>query len=218
MPTKWGLAKLLSACAFISSLYFEFKATLPCLVLVPLSTMPNWLSEFLLWAPHLNVVEYHGNAEARDIIHEYEGHPSDKAHGVQTQKSGHKFDVLLTTYEMVLSDVTYLRKVVWEVLFVDEGHRLKNSGSKLFNTLNTFSFQHKVLLTGTPLQNNIGEMYNLLNFLEPATSPSLSSFEEKFNDLSVAEKMEELKKLVAPHMLRRLEKDVMATIPPRLSE
>jgi chromodomain-helicase-DNA-binding protein 4/chromodomain-helicase-DNA-binding protein 5 len=116
---------------------------------------------------------------------------------------------------MVLVDATYLRSVSWEVLIVDEGHRLKNSSSKLFSLLNTISFQHRVLLTGTPLQNNIGEMYNLLNFLQPASFPSLASFEEKFNDLATAEKVEELKKLVAPHMLRRLKKDAMKNIPPK---
>lgn len=214
LADEMGLGKTVSACAFISSLYLEFKARLPCLVLVPLSTMPNWLAEFALWAPNLNVVEYHGCAKARAIIRQYEWHgayPNES----NKKTASYKFNVLLTTYEMVLADSTHLRGVPWEVLVVDEGHRLKNSGSKLFSLLNSFSFQHRVLLTGTPLQNNIGEMYNLLNFLQPSTFPSLSSFEEKFNDLTTAEKVEELKKLVAPHMLRRLKKDAMQNIPPK---
>ncbi|CAK7355848.1 unnamed protein product [Dovyalis caffra] len=214
LADEMGLGKTVSAGAFISSLYFEFKASLPCLVLVPLSTMPNWLSEFALWAPNLNVVEYHGCAKARAMIRQYEWHASDPSE-MNKKTTSYKFNVLLTTYEMVLADSTYLRGVPWEVLVVDEGHRLKNSGSKLFSLLNSFSFQHRVLLTGTPLQNNIGEMYNLLNFLQPASFPSLSSFEEKFNDLTTAEKVEELKKLVAPHMLRRLKKDAMQNIPPK---
>ncbi|XP_043699525.1 protein CHROMATIN REMODELING 4-like isoform X2 [Telopea speciosissima] len=214
LADEMGLGKTVSACAFISSLYIEFKVRLPCLVLVPLSTMPNWLAEFALWAPDLNVVEYHGCAKARSIIRQYEwyaGHPNV----LNKRTKSYKFNVLLTTYEMVLADSSHLRGVPWEVLVVDEGHRLKNSGSKLFSLLNTFSFQHRVLLTGTPLQNNIGEMYNLLNFLQPASFPSLSSFEEKFNDLTTAEKVDELKKLVAPHMLRRLKKDAMQNIPPK---
>ncbi|KAI3455806.1 hypothetical protein Pfo_012469 [Paulownia fortunei] len=214
LADEMGLGKTVSACAFISSLYFEFKATLPCLVLVPLSTMPNWMSEFALWAPDLNVVEYHGNTRARAVIRQYEWHACDPR-GLNKKTSAYKFNVLLTTYEMVLCDSSHLRGVPWEVLVVDEGHRLKNSGSKLFGLLNTYSFQHRVLMTGTPLQNNIGEMYNLLNFLQPASFPSLSSFEEKFNDLTTAEKVEELKKLVAPHMLRRLKKDAMQNIPPK---
>ncbi|KAJ8758798.1 hypothetical protein K2173_000519 [Erythroxylum novogranatense] len=214
LADEMGLGKTVSACAFISSLYFEFKASKPCLVLVPLSTMPNWLAEFALWAPDVNVVEYHGCAKARGIIRQYEWHASDP-NGPSKKTLSFKFNVLLTTYEMVLADSSYLRGVPWEVLVVDEGHRLKNSESKLFSLLNTFSFQHRVLLTGTPLQNNIGEMYNLLNFLQPTSFPSLSSFEEKFNDLTTTEKVEELKKLVAPHMLRRLKKDAMQNIPPK---
>ncbi|CAA0825370.1 Protein CHROMATIN REMODELING 4 [Striga hermonthica] len=222
LADEMGLGKTVSACAFISSLYFEFKVTLPCLVLVPLSTMPNWMSEFSLWAPRLNVVEYHGNTTARAAIRQYEWHANannnnNNPNGPNSKKtSAFKFNVLLTTYEMVLCDSSYLRGVPWEVLVVDEGHRLKNSESKLFGLLNTFSFGHRVLLTGTPLQNNIGEMYNLLNFLQQASFPSLSSFEEKFNDLTTAEKVEELKKLVAPHMLRRLKKDAMQNIPPKI--
>ncbi|XP_044509205.1 protein CHROMATIN REMODELING 4-like isoform X2 [Mangifera indica] len=214
LADEMGLGKTVSACAFISSLYFEFKAKLPCLVLVPLSTMPNWLSEFALWAPNINVVEYHGCAKARAIIRQYEWHASN-ANKPNKKTSSYKFNVMLTTYEMILADSSHLRGVPWEVLVVDEGHRLKNSGSKLFSLLNSFSFQHRVLLTGTPLQNNIGEMYNLLNFLQPASFPSLSSFEEKFIDLTTTQKVEELKKLVAPHMLRRLKKDAMQNIPPK---
>lgn len=214
LADEMGLGKTVSACAFISSLYFEFKVSLPCLVLVPLSTMPNWLAEFALWAPDVNVVEYHGCAKARAIIRQYEWHANDPSQ-LNKKTEAYKFNVLLTTYEMVLADSSHLRGVPWEVLVVDEGHRLKNSGSKLFSLLNSFSFQHRVLLTGTPLQNNIGEMYNLLNFLQPASFPSLSAFEEKFNDLTTAEKVDELKKLVAPHMLRRLKKDAMQNIPPK---
>ncbi|CAH8289279.1 unnamed protein product [Eruca vesicaria subsp. sativa] len=214
LADEMGLGKTVSASAFLSSLYFEFGVARPCLVLVPLSTMPNWLSEFSLWAPLLNVVEYHGSAKARAIIREYEWHAKSST-GTTKKMTPYKFNVLLTTYEMVLADSSHLRGVPWEVLVVDEGHRLKNSESKLFSLLNTFSFQHRVLLTGTPLQNNIGEMYNLLNFLQPSSFPSLSSFEEKFHDLTSAEKVEELKKLVAPHMLRRLKKDAMQNIPPK---
>lgn len=214
LADEMGLGKTVSACAFLSSLCCEYKINLPCLVLVPLSTMPNWMAEFASWAPHLNVVEYHGSARARSIIRQYEWHEGDASQMGKIKKS-HKFNVLLTTYEMVLVDAAYLRSVSWEVLIVDEGHRLKNSSSKLFSLLNTLSFQHRVLLTGTPLQNNIGEMYNLLNFLQPASFPSLASFEEKFNDLTTTEKVEELKNLVAPHMLRRLKKDAMQNIPPK---
>ncbi|XP_076945061.1 LOW QUALITY PROTEIN: protein CHROMATIN REMODELING 4-like [Bidens hawaiensis] len=212
LADEMGLGKTISASAFLSSLYSEFNARLPSLVLVPLSTMPNWMSEFSVWAPHLNVVEYHGCASARALMRQFEWHANDTKN---KKTSSYKFNVLLTTYEMVLADSSHLCGIPWEVLVVDEGHRLKNSSSKLFSLLNTFSFLHRVLLTGTPLQNNIGEMYNLLNFLQPSSFQSLSAFEDRFNDLSTAEKVDELKKLVAPHMLRRLKKDAMQNIPPK---
>lgn len=214
LADEMGLGKTISACAFISSLYVEFKVKNPCLVLVPLSTMPNWSAEFALWAPDLNVVEYHGSSKSRALIRQYEwhaSHPDDP----NKKTDCYKFNVLLTTYEMVLADASHMRAIPWEVLVVDEGHRLKNASSKLFSLLNSCSFQHRVLLTGTPLQNNIGELFNLLNFLQPETFPSLSAFEEKFNVLTTAEKAEELKKLVSPHMLRRLKKDAMQNIPPK---
>ncbi|KAI5385613.1 hypothetical protein KIW84_072282 [Lathyrus oleraceus] len=183
LADEMGLGKTISACAFISSLYFEFKVSRPCLVLVPLVTMGNWLAEFALWAPDVNVVQYHGCAKARAIIRQYEWHASDPS-GLNKKTEAYKFNVLLTSYEMVLADYPHFRGVPWEVLVVDEGHRLKNSQSKLFSLLNSCSFQHRVLLTGTPLQNNL-------------------------------EKVDELKKLVSPHMLRRLKKDAMQNIPPK---
>ncbi|CAM6104306.1 unnamed protein product [Calypogeia fissa] len=215
LADEMGLGKTISACSFIASVRHEFKVRTPCLVLVPLSTMPNWLAEFALWAPSLNVIEYHGCAKARALIREYEWH-ADALDGTGKKlKDRFKFNVMLTTYEMVIADSSLLRAVLWEVLVVDEGHRLKNSSSKLFTLLNTFSFSHRVLLTGTPLQNNFGELFNLLNFLQPDAFPSLAAFQDKFGSLSTAQQVEELKKLVAPNMLRRLKKDAMQKIPPK---
>ncbi|KAL2629360.1 hypothetical protein R1flu_014046 [Riccia fluitans] len=213
LADEMGLGKTISATSFLAAIHHEFKVRAPCLVLVPLSTMPNWLAEFSLWAPSLNVIEYHGSAKARTIIRDHEWHPmtSDGS----KLKQAFKFNVMLTTYEMVIQDSSQLRAVPWEVLVVDEGHRLKNSESKLFTQLNTFSFSHRVLLTGMPLQNNFSEMFNLLNFLQPDKFPSLAAWEEKFSGLSTAEQVEELKNLVAPNMLRRLKKDAMQKIPPK---
>ncbi|KAL3687398.1 hypothetical protein R1sor_013707 [Riccia sorocarpa] len=213
LADEMGLGKTISATSFLAAMHHEFKARAPCLVLVPLSTMPNWLAEFSQWAPSLNVIEYHGSAKARSIIREHEWHPitSDGS----KLRQAYKFNVMLTTFEMVIQDPTLLKSVPWEVLIVDEGHRLKNSESKLFTLLNTFSFSHRVLLTGTPLQNNFSEMFNLLNFLQPDKFPSLAAWEEKFSGLSTADQVEELKKLVAPNMLRRLKRDAMQKIPPK---
>ncbi|MCO5562276.1 hypothetical protein L7F22_015901 [Adiantum nelumboides] len=214
LADEMGLGKTISASAFLCSLYKEFKVNAPCLVLVPLSTMPNWMAEFSVWTPELNVVEYHGGAKARAMIRQFEWHAMGDC-SLKKDQRPFKFNVLLTTYEMIIADASQLRSIPWEVLIVDEGHRLKNTGSKLVQLLNTFSFSLRVLLTGTPLQNNIGEMHNLLRFLQLDAFPSLAAFEDKFSSLSTAEQVDELKKLVAPHMLRRLKKDAMQNIPPK---
>ena len=253
LADEMGLGKTVSATSFLSSVKFEFGAPGPCMVLVPLSTMPNWAAEFALWAPHLNAVEYHGSAAARANIRAYEfyagqdevaaatqaGKPGsgqaksvvarEGGGGAATSGSGNgsgngsggggkkalKFHVLLTTFEMIIVDTGLLRSIPWEVLIVDEGHRLKNSESKLFSLLNTFSFQHRVLLTGTPLQNNIGEMYTLLSFLHPEEFPSLVAFRERFAAMGSDEQVAEVQRMVAPHMLRRLKRDAMKNIPPK---
>jgi SNF2 family DNA or RNA helicase len=216
LADEMGLGKTISASAFLSALYCEFRIGLPSLVLAPLSTIPNWEAEFSSWVPHLNVVGYYGNARARALIRRYEWHAGGPGEASSSNSvRPYKFNILLTTYETVLADAAHLCKIPWALLIVDEGHRLKNSNSRLFGILSKFSFQQRVLLTGTPLQNNLGEMFNLLNFLQPDTFPSLSAFEEKFNDLTNADKVDELRKLVAPHMLRRLKKDALQNLPPK---
>eukprot|EP00850_Spirogloea_muscicola_P009873 SM000056S17991 [mRNA] locus=s56:546261:559125:- [translate_table: standard] len=238
LADEMGLGKTISATSFVQYVKGEVKAWAPCLILVPLSTMPNWQAELKRWAPDLNVVEYYGPAQARSIIRQYEFHSLSPKVGKRPK--AYKFDIMLTTYEMILHDTGVLRPIPWEILIVDEGHRLKNAESKLFTNLNTFSFAHRVLLTGTPLQNNVGELHNLLNFLQPDKFSSLASFMDKIraappSDRVVSyhdqadelgqdkqtERTEEemqvdaLKALVKPHMLRRTKKDVMQDIPPR---
>lgn len=216
LADEMGLGKTISTCAFLSSLYREFHVNAPCLVLVPLSTMPKWLAELSVWAPFLNVIEYHGSPKARALIREYEwyatatGKPGDEGKYPESQVV--KFNVMLTSYEMVIADSSQLRSVPWEALIVDEGYELQNFGSKHLPLLNTFKLGYRVLLTSTPLQNSLSELCNLLSFLQPEVFPSQGAFEEKFGSLSTAEQVGELNRLVVPHILRRLKKDVMENI------
>lgn len=128
-----------------------------------------------------------------------------------------KFHVLLTSYELMRADSAHLRKFDWEALVVDEGHRLKNIASKSFQTL--FHFETKrmrIILTGTPLQNNIGEMFNLLAFLEPKKFAHTGDLETEFESLGESQKVEKLHGLLRPHILRRLKQDVIHTIPSKV--
>jgi SNF2 family DNA or RNA helicase len=102
-----------------------------------------------------------------------------------------------------------LKPYTWQALIVDEAHRLKNNNSKLFQALTAYKTQYRVLLTGTPLQNNLQELYHLLNFLTPSKFPSLDEFEANFNNLNKEEVISQLHALLKPRMLRRMKADVL---------
>merc|ERR1712203_734331 len=124
-----------------------------------------------------------------------------------------KFHCLLTSYEMISMDAACLGSVQWEVLVVDEAHRLKNNQSKFFKVLAGYALNYKMLLTGTPLQNNLEELFYLLNFLTPTKFNCLETFQSKFTDIAKEEQVRTLHDLLGPHMLRRMKADVLKNMP-----
>lgn len=127
--------------------------------------------------------------------------------------SVYKFDVLLTTYEMAMSGAAQLRPINWRVCVLDEAHRLKNKNSKITEFLKAYTMEHKVLLTGTPLQNSLEELWALLNFLEPEKFASDREFQANYGSMSSAADVEKLQLILKPLMLRRLKEDVEKSIP-----
>ncbi|KAI5647924.1 hypothetical protein M9H77_33929 [Catharanthus roseus] len=223
LADEMGLGKTIQSIAFLASL-FEEKLS-PHLVVAPLSTLRNWEREFATWAPQMNVVMYAGSASARAVIRDYEFYfPKNRKKNKkkktsqifsESKQERIKFDVLLTSYEMINMDTTTLKGIKWECMIVDEGHRLKNKDSKLFSSLKQFSTRHRVLLTGTPLQNNLDELFMLMHFLDAGKFDSLEEFQEEFKDISQEEQISRLHKMLAPHLLRRVKKDVMKDLPPK---
>ena len=124
-----------------------------------------------------------------------------------------KFQVLLTSYELISIDQATLSSVEWQILVVDEAHRLKNNQSKFFRVLNSYKINHKLLLTGTPLQNNLEELFHLLNFLSPDRFSDLQGFLNEFTDIAKEEQVMKLHELLGPHLLRRLKVDVLKGMP-----
>uniref|UniRef100_UPI00398E93CE LOW QUALITY PROTEIN: chromodomain-helicase-DNA-binding protein 7-like n=1 Tax=Pristiophorus japonicus TaxID=55135 RepID=UPI00398E93CE len=127
----------------------------------------------------------------------------------------YRFDALITTFEMILSDCPELREIEWRCVIIDEAHRLKNRNCKLLEGLKLMDLEHKVLLTGTPLQNTVEELFSLLNFLEPSQFPLESAFLQEFGDLKTEEQVQKLQALLKPMMLRRLKEDVEKNLAPK---
>lgn len=224
LADEMGLGKTIQSIAFLASLFEENIS--PHLVVAPLSTLRNWEREFATWAPQLNVVMYVGSAQGRSVIRDYEFYfPKSHKKNKKKKKLGQsvsdskqeriKFDVILTSYEMINLDTQSLKPIKWECMIVDEGHRLKNKDSKLFLSLKQYSSRHRVLLTGTPLQNNLDELFMLMHFLDAGKFGSLEEFQEEFKDINQEEQIARLHKMLAPHLLRRVKKDVMKELPPK---
>ncbi|XP_034400722.1 chromodomain-helicase-DNA-binding protein 4-like isoform X2 [Cyclopterus lumpus] len=219
LADEMGLGKTVQTAVFLYSLYKEGHSKGPFLVSAPLSTIINWEREFEMWAPDMYVVTYVGDKDSRAVIRENEFSFEDNAirGGKKASRmrkdSSVKFHILLTSYELITIDMAILGSIDWACLVVDEAHRLKNNQSKFFRVLNNYPLQHKLLLTGTPLQNNLEELFHLLNFLTPERFSKLEIFLEEFADIAKEDQIKKLHDMLGPHMLRRLKADVFKHMP-----
>ncbi|KAL6735240.1 hypothetical protein Aduo_005699 [Ancylostoma duodenale] len=219
LADEMGLGKTVQSLTFLYTLMKEGHSKGPFLIAAPLSTIINWEREAEQWCPDFYIVTYVGDRDSRMVIREHEfsfvegavkGGP--KASRMRSQENM-KFHVLLTSYECINMDKAILSSIEWEALVVDEAHRLKNNQSTFFKNLREYNINYRVLLTGTPLQNNLEELFHLLNFLAPDRFFDLESFTLEFAEISKEDQIQKLHSLLGPHMLRRLKADVLTGMP-----
>ncbi|KAF5910260.1 lymphoid-specific helicase [Clarias magur] len=218
LADEMGLGKTIQCIAHIAMM-IEKKVLGPFLVVAPLSTLPNWINEFKRFTPEVSIMLYHGQAKERMNLVKKIRKP---------QGSLHMCPVVVTSFEMAMIDRKYLQRFHWKYLIVDEGHRIKNLNCRLVRELKMLPTDNKLLLTGTPLQNNLSELWSLLNFLLPDVFDDLKSFESWFDISTITSDVENLvtnereqnilnmlHQILTPFLLRRLKSDVTLDVPPK---
>lgn len=218
LADEMGLGKTVQLISFLAFLR-ENGTNGPFLILGPLSTVSNWVREFGFWTPKIPVVMYHGSPQVRGEIRRKQ---------LKGDSKGVRFPVVCTSYEICMRDKKFLANYPWKFIVVDEGHRLKNFNCKLVRELKQYQSESRLILTGTPLQNNLSELWSLLNFLLPEAFSDLEHFESMFDFSDVQDKdghkqvmsTERQKRTIAslhailkPFLLRRVKNDVETNLP-----
>lgn len=211
LADEMGLGKTIQAIAFLAQLY-ENGDKGPHLITVPASTLDNWVRELKMWCPTLNVIVYYGSAEDRRYL-KYE-----------ILNDEIPFDVIVTTYNLAIgndSDRSLFRKLKLAYAIFDEGHMLKNMNTLRYRHLMAINAKHRLLLTGTPLQNNLLELMSLLNFIMPSMfSDTTSELSKMFSMKSQEEqskferqRISQAKRIMKPFILRRVKNEVLKQLP-----
>ena len=195
-----GLGKTIQALALLLKVRNEHGSE-PCLVVAPTSVLPNWEREIERFAPVLKVLTWHG-ADRRENI----------------ERLSHA-DVVLTSYALVRRDVNELKKVKFRSVILDEAQNIKNADSATAQACKSIVARHRIALTGTPLENRLGELWSLFDFLMPGFLGSSDHFQERFETPIVVERDERvrtnLKKRIHPFVLRRIKTAVTTDLPPK---
>ncbi|GKU85532.1 hypothetical protein SLEP1_g198 [Rubroshorea leprosula] len=205
LADEMGLGKTLQTISLLGYLHEYRGITGPHMVVAPKSTLGNWMNEIRRFCPVLRAVKFLGNPEERRYIRE------------ELLVAG-KFDVCVTSFEMAIKEKSALRRFSWRYIIIDEAHRIKNENSLLSKTMRLYNTNYRLLITGTPLQNNLHELWSLLNFLLPEIFSSAETFDEWFQisgENDQQEVVQQLHKVLRPFLLRRLKSDVEKGLPPK---
>lgn len=210
LADEMGLGKTLQTISFLSYLKHYRDIHGPHLIVVPKSTLQNWAREFEKWSPDFKVALLAGSKEERQ-------------EAIQKYLIPQDFEVCITTYEICLIEKSALKKLSFAYIVIDEAHRIKNVDSILSQIVRAFTSRGRMLITGTPLQNNLKELFALLNFICPeifSDYSDLDSFLHKddsgTSDPEEANKkvVEALHKILRPFLLRRVKADVEKSLLP----
>ena len=206
LADEMGLGKTLQTISLLGYLKESRGVAGPHLIITPKSTLTNWGNECARWCPSLKVIRYHGDPKTRLKIKE------------QYFDVKGEFDVCLTTYESAIAEKASIGKLVWRYLIIDEAHRIKNEQSVLSKVVRLFTTHFRLLITGTPLQNDLHELWAMLNFLLPDIFSSSEDFDSYFNletKQGAEDVLTQLHKILRPFLLRRLKADVEKDLPPK---
>lgn len=208
LADEMGLGKTLQTISFLGYLRYYENIDGPFIVIVPKSTLNNWKREFAKWTPDVKTVVLQGDKEERAEI-------------ITNVLLKAKFDVLITSFEMVIREKPKLSKFRWQYMVIDEAHRIKNEESSLSQIIRLFYSKYRLLITGTPLQNNLHELWALLNFLLPDVFGDNEIFNEWFEQSGNNEEdkdnetVDKLHKILSPFLLRRVKSDVEKSLLPK---
>lgn len=217
LADEMGLGKTVQTISLISFLQEFKKINGYHLIIMPKSVVGNWMKEFQRWLPSCRVLNLIARKDQREEI-------------VKNHLQPNKFDVCITTFEGVRLCMGPLMKFNWEYIIIDEAHKIKNEDSQTSKRIRQFRSKYRLLLTGTPLQNNLHELWSLLNFLLPEIFQSSDDFDEWFDlgsksnaNLTDKEKeqknnemIKQLHKILRPFMLRRIKREVEKNLLPKI--
>ena len=215
LADEMGLGKTIQTIALLAWLAEEQGKWGPHLIVVPTSVLVNWEVEFKKWLPGFKIMTYFGSMKERKLKRQGWTKPN-------------LFHVCITSYRLAVQDATILRRKKWMYLILDEAHNIKNFESQRWQTLLSFSSQRRLLITGTPLQNSVMELWSLMHFLTPDIFNSHSEFKgwfskplikaaeaENENSADRAKVVANLHRVLRPFLLRRLKADVEKGLPPK---
>eukprot|EP00616_Rhizochromulina_sp_CCMP1243_P008611 CAMPEP_0118998780 /NCGR_PEP_ID=MMETSP1173-20130426/63245_1 /TAXON_ID=1034831 /ORGANISM="Rhizochromulina marina cf, Strain CCMP1243" /LENGTH=752 /DNA_ID=CAMNT_0006950279 /DNA_START=20 /DNA_END=2278 /DNA_ORIENTATION=- len=222
LADEMGLGKTIQVIALIAYLRTR-NVRGPFIIAAPLATLPNWMNEFRKWLPEMPALLYHGSKAARTQMRE-EYMPLGALGKDST------FPVIVTSFEICIIDRRQLEKYRWQYLIVDEGQRVKNRNCRLIRELKCLDTQNRLLLSGTPIQNTLEELWSLLNFVNPTIFDNLEVFQSWFGFRNIGKETQvddivggereqaivtKLHEILRPFLLRRLKKDVLIDMPPK---